>query len=719
MGKPVPIANPSLGINEDAEPGALSPNEAVQMVNLLPHNPSQLERRGPYVLADVDSSRGAAEFPVGIAINGTKALVTWVTDTDAVFDDPISWSYYYSDETTQAQAPNFTSRAGRVWTQPAAGASLDTSSADVAVTNYTNDTAGTPDRNVLLPYTRSSFHEGVTYFNSIFPENTYAKIASAPTLKEGTRLVAWAGANKAAVSTTGTVNVGATAITFGASQTNLENTFVTFDSDRTTTVPFAYRIISGSGTNWVLEKPYGLGESAAANKAGANCQIRSRDIPIQSPAGCVVSAAHLDRLFVGRAFVRDAVGTLQPAYYANALKWSQALSPEKWPDANVALVGSEPNDAISGMISHGRYLLVFKFNSVWVLAGDSEENFTLRKIAGDYGCIDSRSIVEHNDTVIWASRKGIHRITRDLEIDELTQRKPGHGVRRTYQYMTNAAFAGSVPSAVSMCVDSNDYLHVLAVQYEPHMKTYLTDLSDSTLNPSGTHYYRKMPMSCHIPTKSWTRLQGTQDDGTFRAVASPRLMSCEKISGLAFAAGREGYLYMDLLTNPHGSLRADLPGAAVSQGSDYVSNGAGGETAVAFAVDVTYPDMALAGFDTWQLSKLQVAHQVVYFGSTDANTTGAEVAAFFDPVTSHAASLTPSTELGAFKARETSDLSAKSTYVSEINPRTSSDEEALRGMFLRLRVYDQSTAPTDHWKIFQITAVIDPGRPGRATDPLL
>lgn len=713
MAKYVEIPLPNKGINEDAAPAALDENEALQMVNVLPHNKRQLERRGPYILADVDTNTSATMFPCGIAINGANALITYEDTAGSRYNITTGEAYRSGllDPLAGLPGGQFT---GRVWATTADGTptSLNASSSTVAVTNYTNDIALTPDQNNLLPFSKPAYYEGVTYYTSIGTENTYTTLGSPASDTVGTRLVAWAGANKAAFSTTASITLGTTSLVFAGSQTGLVGTFVTFDADLTTaSAQYAYRIISGSGTTWILEKPYGLGDTGAATRVAAACQVRSRDIPILSPVGAGVVCSHLDRVFVGRAKILASTGTLQPAYYANALKWSQALSPEKWPEANVTLIGSEPNDFIMGLATVGRYLLIFKRYSTWVMSGNSEENFSVQRLSGSIGCVDSRSIVEYEDSIIWASYHGIHMISTQLEVTDLTAPKPGHGIKRTYQAtLTSFPVVIGYP-AVTACVDNNDYLHVCSLGSHITVNGSLTGVSGSV--------YMRFPASCHIPTRSWTRLIGTSTVSSRINAASPRFLSAQNFLNRPFGMGHQSYLYLDLLTNPDAPVDTGVSG--IVAGADYITDGAGSKTSTPFKIDVVSADLALAGYDTWQLSKLMVHHQVEYEGgSTDANVTGTIVLAKFDPDGGNGVGIYPTMQLGVFKARVLSSASlGHEIYIAEINPLSSSYEEAMRGMFLRLRISDSSVTPTDSWKLFRIVAVIDPGRPGRATDPLL
>ncbi len=698
-----------MGINEDAAPGAMSQDEAIQMVNVLPHNPAQIERRGPIFLADSDDDIASNEFVVGVAIHGKNMIVTYIND------DGGGWTDYYRDPRyVYQQSPSAWEARGRYRSQT--GGVLEAYLAAVTATNYTNDIAGTPDANILLPYGRTTFFEDICYWPSLSVENTYAKIASAPTLVSGTRLVAWAGTNKSTKTHANvSINVGSTTLTFGSDPGDIVGQFLTFDGDRTTTVPFAYLVTEEIVTNTTfrISKPYGLGESAAANKSGQAVQIRSRDIPIQSPAGVAACDAHLDRIFVGRALLRDSTGTIQAGYYPNALKWSQVLNPEKWPDANVTLVGSEPGDAIMGLASVGRYLLIFKNYSTWILAGDSEENFTVKRLLGNIGCIDSRSIVEYENGIIWASWQGIHMIDGStLDVVNLTERKGGHGIRRTYQNAVGE-YPGNI--IVTAAADNMGYLHVHA-----------SSNYDALVNGTGeTAPHDKFPMSCFIKTRAWTRLQNNSTAGGLRFAGTPKFFSCKPYRGMALGVAPAAVVIMDTATNPGQEIPNDMivsfGNNAVVQGYDMVNTPSTSPTQTPYPVDVSYADLALSGDFTWSLKKISVHHLIEYQSdTTNASTVGAQIFAQFDPLETNTNPQFPNTPLGAVKARVlTSGTAGHTLYVTEVNPRSSSDEDALRGQFLRMRIYDTSSAPTSSWKIFSVVAAVEQNRLGRGTNHLL
>lgn len=62
---------------------------------------------------------------------------------------------------------------------------------------------------------------------------------------------------------------------------------------------------------------------------------------------------------------------------------------------------------IVGLKSFGSYLLVFKRKNVWVLAGESEESWTVRRLARGVGCLGPKSHVELDGLVYFLSDDGL------------------------------------------------------------------------------------------------------------------------------------------------------------------------------------------------------------------------------------------------------------------------------------------------------------------------
>lgn len=76
------------------------------------------------------------------------------------------------------------------------------------------------------------------------------------------------------------------------------------------------------------------------------------------------------------------------------------------PDFNFE-VRTNDGDVITGMKPYQSSMLIFKEKSFHLLQGDSPENFLIRQISDQYGCLSNRAIVTFEDRCLFLDRKGI------------------------------------------------------------------------------------------------------------------------------------------------------------------------------------------------------------------------------------------------------------------------------------------------------------------------
>ena len=705
---------PMDGINTDANIHAISPTETPQIANVqMHHGPNQLARRGPYKLDFVDSGLDETYIPVGLAVSGNATLTTWVcNDANVTLFRP----YYFRNSSAVPTTRKILARH-----HDGAGA-LNA----VGNSGYTDDdtnVAGVPGR-ALMPFQRATYYEDVCYFPSAESVNEATKSGTGVVTVTGARLVRWHGANTANVSTTGTVNVGSTALTT-ASSGNYLGMFITFDADATTNLPYSYEIIASSGaTTHTLGKPYGLGDSPG-NKAAANCKLRSRDIPIQSPGAIAVACTHLDRLFVGRCYIPVAVGTVQPGYYSNAIKWCDPFNPEKWNDANLAFVGTGEADFITGLASLGRYLIIFKRTSTWVMAGDSEANFTIRKLFSDVGCIDTRALVETNETIIFPSTRGIFRLNSNLELDELTSNKDGHGIRQSY--LDSMSLAGGLTaiinslSMVTACVDDQNYLHVYAIGYTPFVP------ANSASYGYSVYSLPNFPVSCYLPNKAWVKFQNpkTSIGLSYAHAASPRFYSCYKVRGTPYGLGPKAGIILDRITSSSTTSYYTGVASAMSisgisstfNGADEVASTGSTGQLLLYGADVVFVNIEPFKDQTSRFAKFYLQHGIYYLNaSTQTTYSLTTISANVDGYTAYL----PVTVYGTVMARHPG-TPAEARYTTEVVPSIPSHQDAAVGQFFNIRIFDpcDNTSVPNNWRLHRLTIVAEPARPLRAMDHLV
>lgn len=94
-----------------------------------------------------------------------------------------------------------------------------------------------------------------------------------------------------------------------------------------------------------------------------------------------------------------------------------------FPEEFVIPVRPDDGDVLSGLAKLDEYWLLFKHDSIFIVSGTGPDDtglnndFVLRRVASDVGCIDPRSILETERYVLFKSRKGIYSIDRGLKVD--------------------------------------------------------------------------------------------------------------------------------------------------------------------------------------------------------------------------------------------------------------------------------------------------------------
>lgn len=63
---------------------------------------------------------------------------------------------------------------------------------------------------------------------------------------------------------------------------------------------------------------------------------------------------------------------------------------------------------ITALRSYNHQLIIWKRLATWVLTGQSEETFSLRRLASGVGCVDSHAQVEHEGLIFFLSDKGLY-----------------------------------------------------------------------------------------------------------------------------------------------------------------------------------------------------------------------------------------------------------------------------------------------------------------------
>jgi len=738
--KPVTLPLPLKGLNLDAHPGALSPDESPMLANVLLNYGPQLERRGPYQVVASDNDTNKFHVPVGVVRHGKKLLMSLLTDAGTPGTAyPYDYSPRYRNDPLNVNGieagTSEYENVGMVW--------LDgTTLLDPA----SNINAGSLTAESCMPFTRGAGYEGVTYYTSIETEATAVKVgANADTPGTTTRLCQWAGSNQpgSTLTTSADATVGSTTVDLGANfGNNPVNMFLAFSPDVTTAgADFSYLIVEHlAGNTYRIAKPYGLGSATAVSRVNQTAWLLPRFVIQQSPPAATCVAVHLDRLFVGRPWLTNSTGTLQRGYWPSGIAWSEVSNPEKWPDQNIAVVGSEANDQVMGLQSLGRHLIIFKRYSTWVMAGDSEENFVIKRLIGNVGCIDDRGIVEHNDSVIFPSEQGIFRINQNLEVDELTQRETGHGIKQDFRKIWKSGTERW--HQCTMTVDKNDYLHVNATNdLQVAQNDGVADNVDSPhslMNPSQYSFddrHAAYPKSCYLPKKHWVTLQSNFHDTSLavRYAVNPRFYISDSSSQKTQAVGIQTVIDLDYVAQPvpngvYGQITTPF---FFSDGYDTVANNADGTKDEPFFVDVLWADLELVDNSTWAPLAVTLKHCIEYQSTDVDDVNSTQLAMEFDPVGESVMKRVPGMVFGTLITRfnaSSSPNAGETTYVKRIVPTNlgpidfPSTNQVLRGNTMRFRIFETpglDNQPVNHWRLFKVVVEVEPGRVGRETEPLL
>lgn len=137
-------------------------------------------------------------------------------------------------------------------------------------------------------------------------------------------------------------------------------------------------------------------------------------------------------------------------------------------------------DPITGLISYGYYLLVFKRRSTHVLAGTNSNTWVMRELAADIGAVGPRAAVEHEGLVYFVSDRGLY-VTDGTQVSIV----PGSEAVRKY-ILANVNWTGETTPVTLFSHDG--YLWITlpdtggtkTIVYEAASKTFWkTDLAIS------------------------------------------------------------------------------------------------------------------------------------------------------------------------------------------------------------------------------------------------
>lgn len=109
------------------------------------------------------------------------------------------------------------------------------------------------------------------------------------------------------------------------------------------------------------------------------------------PAGLRYLAWHRNRLF---------------AADASTVYYSQLGLPEAFDPEATELVNPDDGQAITGLYAAHDLLIIFKENSFYVLEGQAPQDWVIRQVSKDIGCVGHRSVISADGVTYWWSERG-------------------------------------------------------------------------------------------------------------------------------------------------------------------------------------------------------------------------------------------------------------------------------------------------------------------------
>lgn len=589
--KYTPVQASWRGMDTDTAPHLIAPDRAVAIDNLVPGVPGQLPvRRGFVELGLLRTNTGTVYVNMTTSIIpmrrlGAFALVGSLGHQTTATSWPTAYVSFYQTDGNTAMYPS-----GK--TPDNATPEIRQFDADtLAVNVITQSVAGSIAESG--PETQYDVYEGSVYWNSALNAGSTAT----------RKLLRWTGVDltKADHGNTGSITVGSKTLTLGTAPTGLNLTgmlmFFTLPGD-SAPLRYSYEVAAHTtgSTTVTLMEPYGLGGSPG-NKTGANVVFQRIAVVREASENTVCCINHLDRLFVGRPTLATAVGSLQPRRYPNGIKWSTPGNPESWPDTNIIIVGADPNEMVMGFARVGGALAVFKKEATYLLLGDSESTFTVKRISATIGCIDSRSIVYWGDNAIFASRSGVFMLTPNFELIKLTTHAGSFGgITREYSRLVgqpSGTSSGVLVAAFAHVV--NDYLMVVI-------------RPDYSVSPTLTASYPDTIFVCHLPTRSWAKWY-PGDAAAFPVYIAQHPWINVGTRWRFMGAAASAYVGFPYVFNDDPTAVGQ---AQLFQDSHRALTGSGAQATTAVPVSWKTRDLQLNAHDTASIKQVHLQHGYVY-----------------------------------------------------------------------------------------------------------
>lgn len=648
--KPFYLTPPHGGINTESSPTLIDDNEAVDLVNMLVHEPGQMRPRNGYDGSFSVSSWATASTrrPVGyIAAPDPRGgsygeFASWVAAVSYA-TSPVLGVYYGNDGF--AQSGSYNSRI------------------------VYGDSSG-------LTSTTAAFPSGVYPFDTTFVVGPGAVLYGANYFATPGNVHAWGGSAEADASRTVSITAGSKVGGFSVAPANsLAGQFIIDNAVTVNGVAYtlAYQIAAhtGGATNFVLVHPYGLGipdwttNLAAARTVSSVAELA--DCPV-TPS--IATFVHQERVFVS---------ALQGDVY-----WSAPTTPFLWPSNNYIATGG---GAVLAGYSTGRELLMFKANEMWMLQGDSEANYSLRKLYTEVGCLGAHALTTWRNNVIVCNYEGVWLIDANLGVTDLTSPTEGQGIREDWRSWLGSSWASASTHLFSAKV----------------LEDYLLITKMTNADPSDNMWV------CYLPTQSWVKFGNSSHTFNLRPellIPNSSSVAVKKVQG-AFGNIRS-------IASLDNMVRDESLGTT----QDVVI----GSSTLTYNIPATveFKHHRVAGGDTFRVSHTWIEHCMNYVNATSQSGSQSGFKLYYseDP------DLDAGSEalIGSIAPRlETSATYAYNKfYTDEINADAGSS--GFYGSVIRVKftsdILNHTFFPKSR-KWFRIRLDVTPGRSGRIDTPVL
>lgn len=187
------------------------------------------------------------------------------------------------------------------------------------------------------------------------------------------------------------------------------------------------------------------------NGAGASSNLLG-----SPPANVKWVCAHKSRVFMANSSAG-----------ASRLHYSASDDGEDWTTADSAGfidVSPDDGDEITGIVSIGNALLIFKKLSTWVMQGFSPTTFTLKQVSPSVGCVAGKTIIRCDSFAIFLAQDGVYAATPS-GVSLLS-----YNIKPTIDAISDSvkmtACAGKLRTQYWLCIDAdgngeNDEVYVL------------------------------------------------------------------------------------------------------------------------------------------------------------------------------------------------------------------------------------------------------------------